>query len=340
MRSFRITAPGKYEFTEQPVPDIAPDEVLLRIKMLGYCGSDLNTWRGFNPMVQYPRIIGHEISGIIEKTGAGVPAHIKAGLKATVVPYTTCGQCPSCKKGRTNACRNNKTLGVQRDGAFSEYLAVPWEKLILNDKLSHSQLVLVEPLSVGFHAVSRGKVGPGDTVLVLGCGMIGMGAVMAAAARGARVIAADIAPQKLEQAKAMGAGYLIRPDRQDMHAILEEITGGNGPDVVIEAIGLPQTFVQAVEEVAFSGTVVYIGYAKEPVTYQSKLFVQKELDIRGSRNALTEDFTEVVKVLEKGEMPVTTLITKKVPFAKAGEALKEWSDNPRSITKLVVDMEL
>ncbi len=340
MRTFRITGPGKYEFIEQEIPSIADDEVLLRPLRLGYCGSDLNTWRGLNPMVRYPRTIGHEISAIIEETGAAVPAYIKPGLRTTVIPYTSCGRCPSCRKGRVNACKDNKTLGVQRDGAFSEYIAVPWQKLIVSEALSHNELVLVEPLSVGFHAINRAQVRPGDTVLVLGCGMIGMGAIVAAASKGAKVIAADIAAQKLDQAKSMGATYTVQPGIQDVHEELMKITNGDGPDVVIEAIGLPETFVQAVEEVAFSGTVVYIGYAKHLVTYQSKLFVQKELDIHGSRNALVTDFEEVVRVMEEGKVDVTPLISKKVAFAHAGEALKLWSDDPVKITKLVIDMDI
>ncbi len=338
MKSFRIVRPGEFEFIDREIPEIAEKEVLVRTRRLGYCGSDLNTWRGSNPLVQYPRIIGHEISGIIEKTGKAVPPHIRPGAKVAVIPYTACGHCSSCRKGRPNACKKNETLGVQRDGGFSEYLVIPWDKLIISETLSFDELVMVEPLSVGFHAVSRGGITRGDKVAVLGCGMIGMGAVIAALSGGAEVIAVDVAEKKLEQAKNLGVAHTVQPGVEDLHRQLCDITAGEGPDVVIEAIGLPETFVQAVEEVAFSGTVVYIGYAKQPVTYETKMFVQKELNICGSRNALPEDFKSVIRVLEDGKFPVLSLISERVSFDEAGKALRAWSDDPSRITKMIVEM--
>lgn len=339
MKALVITEAGKTGTIDTPQPSPAPGEVLLQIKRLGFCGTDLNTFRGFNPLVTYPRIPGHEIAAEIVETTAGVPDRFKPGMITTVVPYTTCGRCPSCRVGRVNACRDNQTLGVQRDGAFTEYLSVPWGNLVWSDALSLAEHALVEPLSVGFHAVERGRVKGSDTVLVIGCGMIGLGAVAGAALlRGARVIAADVDDSKLVLAKQAGATEGINSKTENLHERLQALTGGDGPEVVIEAVGLPVTFRAAVDEVAFAGRVVYIGYAKEPVSYETKYFVMKELDILGSRNATAGNFKDVVQVLELGRYPVNETITRCVPFAGAGAALAAWAEDPGRVTKIHVEL--
>jgi threonine dehydrogenase-like Zn-dependent dehydrogenase len=287
-------------------------------------------------MVSLPRIPGHEVAAEIIDMGKSVPAIYKAGMKTTLSPYTSCGSCPSCRHARPNACQFNQTMGVQRDGAMTEYICAPWEKLYCSEKLSFNELAIVEPLTVGFHATARGEVKRGDTVAVLGCGAIGLGAIAASAWKGGETIAVDIDDAKLQTAKKAGAVHLINSSSQNLHEVLEEITGG-GPDVVIEAIGLPATFRAAVEEVAFSGRIVYIGYAKEPVAYETKMFVQKELDIRGSRNALG-DFSEVMTMLESGVFPSTSVITSTTDIDGAGSALQNWNKNPAAICKILVNM--
>jgi len=340
MKTFTIVEPGKYLFRESEVPVCGKEEVLVRMVRMGLCGSDLSTWRGLNPLVSYPRSVGHEISGIIQDTGAEVPDNILPGMHTTLIPYTSCGKCLPCAKGRTNACEFNQTMGVQREGASSEYIVVPWKKLILSEKLSVDQLVLVEPISVGFHAVSRGEVSPDDTVAVIGCGMIGLGAIAGSAAITDRTFAIDIAENKLDLARKMGARAVIHSSHDDVHAKLLELTEGRGPDVIIEAVGLPATFRQAVDIVGFSGKVVYIGYAAEEVAYDTKLFVMKELDIRGSRNALQEDFDSVVSVLETSQLPVNEIITQKFHFPEMGDAFQYWVENRNRVTKIIIDYEI
>jgi threonine dehydrogenase-like Zn-dependent dehydrogenase len=339
MKALVISETGKTSYIERPQPTPAPGEVLLQIKRLGYCGTDLNTFRGFNPLVTYPRIPGHEIAAVIAEITPGVPAQFKVGMETTVLPYTTCGKCSSCRSGRVNACRSNQTLGVQRDGAFTEFIAVPWEKLVRSEKLSLAEHALVEPLSVGFHAVDRGRVANADTVLVFGCGMIGLGAISGAALlRGARVIAVDVDDAKLTLAKKAGAAETINSKSENLHEKLQALTHGDGPGVVIEAVGLPATFRAAVDEVSFAGRVVYIGYAKEAVSYETKYFVMKELDIHGSRNATMQNFADVIKVLESGRYPVVETITHCVPFAEAGAALAGWAADPGRVTKIHVEL--
>ena len=320
-------------------PRMGDDEVLLRLSHVGFCGSDLNTFLGRNPMVRMPVIPGHEVGAVIEKVGCKVPEGLRPGMVVTVNPYTNCGKCASCRNGRVNACEHNETLGVQRDGAMRVRISLPWEKIIPAGQLSPRTCALIEPMSVGFHAVSRAQVTDIDVVMVIGCGMVGMGAVVRSVQRGATVIAADIDDEKLALARQMGATYTINTMTEDVHARLQEMTEGFGPDVVVEAVGSPITYQMAVNEVAFTGRTVCIGYAKTEVSFQTKFFVQKELDIRGSRNALPSDFRAVIHYLERGTCPVDALISSVVKPEEASEAMNQWAAAPGKVFRILVNME-
>lgn len=337
MKALRLEQPGKAVIAEVSEPNRKPGEALLKVRRVGLCGSDLNSFRGRNPMVSYPRIPGHEIAAtIVELDGA--PSHLTVGMDVTLSPYTSCGECAACRRGRNNACQFNQTLGVQRDGALTEYICVPVEKLY-PAKLDLTSLCIVEPLTVGFHAAARGRVAMGETVAVLGCGGVGLGAVAAAAFRGATTIAVDVDDAKLAIAQRAGATHLIHAQRQNVGEQLRALTDGHGPDVIIEAIGTPNTFRLAVEEVAFTGRVVYIGYAKEPVSYETKHFVQKELDILGARNAQPEDFRSVIQMLEAGRFPVDAAVSPIVPLDEAPQIFAQWSDQPSRFTKIMIDLD-
>lgn len=337
MKALILEEPGRAVLSEVPKPNRKPGEALLRVRRVGLCGSDLNTFRGRNPMVSYPRIPGHEIAAtIVELDDA--PSQLKVGMDVTLSPYTSCGKCAACRRGRNNACQFNQTLGVQRDGALTEYICVPMERLH-PAKLDLKSLCIVEPLTVGFHAAARGRVAEGETVAVLGCGGVGLGAVAAAAFRGATTIAVDVDDAKLAIARQAGATHGIHAQRQNVHEELRALSGGRGPDVIIEAIGTPDTFRLAVEEVAFTGRVVYIGYAKEPVSYETKFFVQKELDILGARNAQPDDFRSVIQMLEAGRFPVDAAVSPIVPLDEAPKIFTQWSDQPSRFTKIMIDLD-
>jgi threonine dehydrogenase-like Zn-dependent dehydrogenase len=335
MKALQVQAPGKIQLIDIPSPRPKSDEVLLRVRMVGMCGSDLNTFRGNNPLVSYPRILGHEIAATVE-SGNG---RMQAGTNVTVSPYTSCGSCASCRRRRSSACRFNETFGVQRDGALTEFLVVPGEKIYPAEGLRLQELALVEPLTVGFHAVARGRVSKTETVAIFGCGGVGLGAISGAARRGATVIGIDIDDAKLFLAQAAGAHFTIHSQRDQLNERLQELTAGRGPDVVIEAIGTAATFRAAVEEVAFTGRVVYIGYAKEPVSYETRLFVQKELDIMGSRNAGPDDFRAVIEMVQQGGFPVDQAISKIVPLAEAAAALEAGSAFPTKFSKILVRVD-
>jgi threonine dehydrogenase-like Zn-dependent dehydrogenase len=287
-------------------------------------------------MAEYPRVPGHEISAVIASKGEEVPAKFGIGQAVTVVPYTSCGQCSSCRKGRFNACRYNQTLGVQREGAMQEFIKVPWQKLITDDKLSAKELAMVEPLTVGFHAIDRGRVTDIDIVLVFGCGMIGSGAIIRASLRGAKVIAVDIDDEKLALASKIGADFCINSKTTDLHEALLEITGGHGPDVIIEAAGNPLTYRAAMDEAAFAARVVCIGYAAAEISFATKLWVQKEIDIMGARNATPADFEAVVNYLKNGRFPLDEMITHIVQPEEAAAAFAGWAANPGKVMKILL----
>jgi threonine dehydrogenase-like Zn-dependent dehydrogenase len=334
MKALVLRGPGSAQIEDVPPPVRKPGEALLRVRYVGLCGTDLNSFRGRNPLVSYPRVPGHEIAATITEIDADASG-LSVGMDVTLSPYTSCGTCASCRNNRSNACQFNQTLGVQRDGALTEYLSVPVEKLY-PASLSLRELCLVEPLTVGCHAVARARVTDAETVAIFGCGGVGLGAVAASAFRGAKTVAIDVDDSKLDIAKKAGAAYAINGQKQDVKTALNALTDGLGPQVVIEAVGRPETFLAAVDLVAFTGRVVYIGYAKEPVTYETRLFVQKELDIMGTRNALPQDFREVISMLEQKRFPVDAAISTIVPVEEAPEVLAAWDAEPARFTKIMV----
>jgi threonine dehydrogenase-like Zn-dependent dehydrogenase len=334
MRALVIDRPGEARVIEMERPDAGPLEATMRIRRIGLCGTDLSTFLGKNPLVTYPRIPGHEVAATLEQ----VPTNdlgLAEGMDVTMSPYTNCGKCSACRQGRFNACRFNQTLGVQRDGALMDYFSMPLAKLYAAP-LPVEELCMVEPLTVGCHAVARGQVTAADTVAIYGCGGVGLGAVAAAAFRDARVVAIDIDDKKLAIAKDCGARETINSTSEDVHARLQELTAGNGPDAIIEAIGRPDTYRAAVEEVCFAGRVVYIGYAKDHVSFETRLFVQKELDICGSRNALPQDFREVIRMFEQKRFPTAEAISATVPLEEAPAILRAWSEDPAAYTKIMI----
>lgn len=315
---------------------VLDDEILLRVRKVGLCGSDLNSYRGRNPLVSFPRILGHEVAATVAELN---PLHPEwqPGMDVTLSPGSHCGKCASCLHGRLNACKLNETLGVQRDGALTEFIKVQASR-IYRGNLSLKELCLVEPMTIGFHAVARGRVSAEDTVAVFGCGGVGLGAVAGAAFRGATVIGVDVDDAKLETARKAGATHTVNSTSGDLHSRLTELTNGHGPDVVIEAIGIPETYRAAVEEVAYAGRVVYIGWAKEPIAYETRHFVHKELDILGSRNAQPEDFREVIRMLEAGRFPVEAAVTHMASMSEAPAILDAWNRDPAHFTKIMIDV--
>jgi threonine dehydrogenase-like Zn-dependent dehydrogenase len=225
MNALVLQNPGMASIEAVPEP-VLNEGVLLRVRMVGMCGSDLNSFCGLNPLVSFPRILGHEVCATVVQEDSDLPA----GTDVALLPYTSCGRCASCRRGRPNACQFNQTLGVQRDGALTQFIVMPREKLF-PATLTPKELCFVEPLTVGFHAVARGRVTADDMVAVFGCGGVGLGAIAGSNSRGARTICVDVDDEKLEVAHAVGGSHTINSSREPLHDRLLELTGGRGPDV-------------------------------------------------------------------------------------------------------------
>lgn len=337
MKAICFEAPKVIKIMDVKEPICGREDVILNVKNIGLCGTDLNSYRGKMPLVKYPRIPGHEISGIVIEKGVGVPDSINIDDKVMVSPYTNCGLCPPCRKGRFNTCENNQTLGVQREGALREKISIHYSKIFSSDNLTLDELVLVEPLSVGYHAANRGKVSEIDLVLLFGCGTIGIGALLAVLRKGATALVVDIDDNKLKNAKKFGAHFVVNSRKEDVMEFVNDLTNGRGVDVVIETAGSPETYKKSVEVVSFGGRVVYVGYSHIDVVYDTTLFVKKELNIYGSRNALNV-FPSVIKMLELRERQYTDLITKKYSFTNTHYAFDYWDNYPEKINKILIDV--
>lgn len=337
MKSILIKAPGIVEIVEREIPQPKENEALLKLLYGGICGSDLGSYKGTFAYFSYPRTPGHEFSAQIEEIGPNNRG-LKKGMVVTCNPYFNCSHCYSCERGLINACMDNQTMGVQREGAFSEYITIPIDRIIDGKGLAPNLLALVEPFCISYHGVKRANVRKGDKVLIVGSGSIGILAAFSAMSKGAEVYMADIAAQKLEKAKKLGVnGVILNLSPEAFSEQVKAITHGNGFDVCIEAVGLPSTFLNCIESACYGGRVVQIGVGKQNADFNFTMIQKKELNIYGSRNALTEDFTELIDLVLSGKVPLEKIITNTYPFLDAAKAFKDFSENTGDMLKIVLD---
>lgn len=337
MKAIRIEAPGKVAFCEMDIPTPKKGEALLKVLYGGICGSDLGSYRGTFAYFSYPRIPGHEFSAEIVEVGTNAFG-LKPGMVVTCNPYFNCGHCYSCERGIVNACMDNQTMGVQRDGAFAEYITMPLERIYDGKGLPAKTLAAIEPFCISYHGITRAQVKAGDRVLVIGAGTIGVLAAVAAKAKGAEVWISDIAPDKLEMAKGFGVdGIILNSSRESFLRECERITGGNGFDVTVEAVGLPQTFLDCIDSVCFGGRMVLIGVGKQNADFNFTLLQKKELNVFGSRNALKQDFLALIDLVKAGGVPLERIITNTYPFSEAPKAFADFDRNAGKMLKVSLD---
>ncbi|SCP99622.1 2-desacetyl-2-hydroxyethyl bacteriochlorophyllide A dehydrogenase [Anaerobium acetethylicum] len=337
LKSIVINNPGDVEIREVEMPVPKEGEALLKLLYGGICGSDLGTYRGTFAYVSYPRTPGHEFSAEIVKIGENDKG-LKEGMVVTCNPYFNCGTCYSCERGLVNCCTTNQTMGVQREGAFSEYITMPIERIYDGKGLSAKTLALIEPFCISYHGVSRANVKKGDKVLVIGAGTIGVLAAVAAKALGAEVYISDIAEQKLEYAKEFGVdGTLLNDSPENFEARVNEITNGNGFDVTIEAVGMPSTFQNCIDAAAFGGRVVLIGVGKKNLDFNFTMIQKKELDVFGSRNALKKDFEELIDIVKNGNVDLEKIVTNTYKMEDAAKAFEDFDKNAGSMLKVVLE---
>lgn len=339
MKSIRVTTPGTVEIAEVPAPRPADGEALLRVRFAGICGSDIQTFRGTQPFASYPRVPGHEFSAEIveindpEGTREGGFA---VGDIVTGVPYFEDGTCYSCRRGLLNACVHNETMGVHRDGAFQELITMPLNRLHRAEGVDPRDLAMVEPFSIGYHAVLRAEVAAGDRVLVLGAGAIGLLTMLAARSRGARVWIADVVASRLALARELGAEGTFDLTVDTIADATAAATAGDGFDVVCEATGLPISFTNAIEAAAFGARLVLIGNGTREVTFNHSVLIKKELDVLGSRNSRAV-FPTLIELLESGKVDVSPLRTRIVPFTEAMSALEAAGGGSTADVKVLIE---
>lgn len=328
MKSIYITEPYKIEYIESDIPVPKKNEVLLKLLYGGICGSDLSSYRGTFAYFDYPRIPGHEFSAEIVEVDENNYG-LEKGMIVTSNPYFNCGECYSCSNGLLNACMDNQTMGVQRDGAFSQYIIMPIERVINGQGMDAKRLALIEPFCIAEHGVERVSVEKDDNVLVIGAGTIGVFAAISAKARGAKVYVADVIEEKLNFIKENFDidGTILNTSEKDFMQSVEEITLGNGFDVTIEAVGLPSTFQNSIDAACFGGSIAVIGVSKQTLDFDFTIIQKKELNIFGSRNALTRDFARLIELVNKENLPIEKVVTNEYNWKNAKEAFEEFDKN-------------
>lgn len=312
-------------------------EALLKILYGGICGSDLGTYRGTFAYASYPRIPGHEFSAEIIEIGDN-DRNLKPGMIVTCNPYFNCGHCYSCQRGLVNCCTSNETMGAQRDGAFSEYITMPIERIYDGKGLSAKTLALIEPFCISYHGISRANIQPNDKVLVIGAGTIGVLAAVAAKAKGAKVYISDVAENKMNYAiETFGLdGGILNDSPENFIKRVEEITNGNYFDVTIEAVGLPSTFQACIDAAAFGARMVQIGVGKRTHEFDFTLLQKKELNVYGSRNALKKDFLELIDLVKSEKVDLEKIVTNTYNLDEADKAFQDFSKNAASMLKVVI----
>lgn len=327
MKALRLDEPGRFAETPDDGPgDPGPGETLVGVLRVGVCGTDFNGYHGRMPFIKYPRILGHELSVEVIRTGPDV-AGLAPGDRCAVEPYLECGACPACSLGRTNCCEQLKVLGVHVDGGLRPRLRVPARKLHASSTLPPEALALVEPLAVGAHGVERGGPMDGQDILIIGAGPIGLSAAMFCGLEGGRVSVTDVNPRRLEFARKI---------RGVVHAGGPGSTGRHHA-VVFDATGRADSMSGAIEAVEPAGRLVYLGVTSESVTLPDPLLHQREVTVLASRNALPGDFRRVIRLAEEGRIDALPWITHHAPLAGVPKAFPDWTRPETGVMKAMID---
>ena len=335
MKAIVIDKPYEVEIRDVPMPHVGEGEALLRVLYVGICGADVASYTGNQPFTTYPRIPGHEFSAeIIE-----IPENDKGLKKGDIVtcnPYFNCGKCYSCERGHVNCCTDNRTMGVQRDGAFCEYISMPVERIYPGMGLTAQELALIEPFSISRHAISRAAIRPTDSVLIVGAGPIGLFALLAAKQFAGKIAVADVLNNRLDLAMSYGADGVVNTATEDIAKFTEEFTDGRGFDVCIEACGRPETFLMCIDEAAYAANIILIGNGKRETTFLHSIILKKELNIFGSRNAMKQDFLDNIELAASGKVDVMKMVSGVYEMDKAAEAFDALAHNKGDLAKLLI----
>lgn len=328
--------PGTFEYQQWEEPRPAAGRALLRIRRIGICGTDLHAFQGTQPYFQYPRVLGHELAAeVVHSEGGG----FSPGERVTFIPYFACGHCIACRSGKPNCCTTISVCGVHTDGGMAEYLSVPADSLVHGEGLSLEELALVEPLSIGAHGVRRAGVKPGETVLVVGAGPIGLGILLFARIAGARVIAMDVNEGRLAFCtEKLGVADTVNPTSGPAVEALAALTGGDMPEVVIDATGNLKAINAAFGYMAHGGRYVLVGLQKGDICFPHPEFHKREATLMSSRNATREDFDHVIGSMKQGAVDARTFITHRVGFGEVKDHFESWLDPSTGVIKAMVEV--
>jgi 2-desacetyl-2-hydroxyethyl bacteriochlorophyllide A dehydrogenase len=327
-------APGELVLERRPTPTPGPDEVLLRVRRVGVCGTDMHIYRGTQPYLSYPRVMGHELSGEVVAAPSG--SQLAPGDLAYVMPYLSCGACPACAKGKTNCCMNIRVLGVHVDGGLAEYLAVPDGFVRKVEGVGLDEAAMVEFLAIGAHAVRRARIEPGRSALVVGAGPIGIAAALFARLAGARVTVLDGRADRLAFcAEHLGVERTAALSERTAQT-LSDLTDGAFFDVVFDATGNPAAMQQGFAYVGHGGTYVLISVVAADITFSDPEFHKREMSLLGSRNATIEDFEHVLATIRAGLVPTAALASHRASLKDLAQALPGWMEPSSGVIKAIV----
>lgn len=328
--------PGELEYQKRDRPELHKDHAIIKIDRIGVCGTDLHAFEGTQPYFTYPRILGHELAGELVSFDNAPGFH--KGETVTFIPYFHCGTCIACRSGKPNCCVAVRVCGVHADGGMVEYLSVPSYALVHGEGLSADELALVEPQSIGAHGIRRAGIKPGEFVLVIGAGPIGLGAMEFARIAGARLIAMDINTHRLALCRDLGVPHTINARSSDIREQLAEITGGNMPTVVIDATGSQTAINSAFPYIAHGGRYILIGLQREDICFNHPEFHKREATLMSSRNATRADFEHVIRSMKDGKVDPLRYVTHKESFGQVKDRFPFWLAPHSETIKVLVEM--
>ncbi|GAA6204559.1 zinc-binding alcohol dehydrogenase family protein [Thalassotalea sp. SU-HH00458] len=337
MKSIVCQEPGKLEFSQSKKPSPLAGEVLLKIRCIGVCGTDIHAYGGNQPFFSYPRVLGHELAGEIAELGEGVDLPI--GSAAFIVPYLECGECIACRNGKPNCCTNIEVIGVHRDGGMCEYLVVPADHVVITEGVSFEELAIVECLAIGAHAVRRANISEKDTVMVLGAGPIGLGAAQFAQVAGAKTFIADLNDERLAFCDSEFSFDAQIDSKLDVEKQLSTLTNGDMPTVIIDATGSPKAMESTIGWLAHGGTIVFVSVVKADISFHDPEFHKRETTLMGSRNATKEDFEHVVECMRTGKVKSGNMVTHRTSFNDFTKTFPEWVKPDSGVVKAIIEVD-
>lgn len=336
MLGIQVEKPGVLKKIEMPRPVVTEENnVLIRMTAAGICGSDMGIYHGTNAAATYPRVIGHEMVGVVEETGENV-TRLKVGDRVIIDQVVNCGHCYACRKGRGNVCGNLKVRGVHIDGGYREYIAVPeHDCYLLPEGLSDVDAVMIEPTTIAIQSCFRAELCEEDTLLILGCGALGSTILKIAKLSGAKIIVADVIEEKLSEALESGADYAVNIAKEDIEARIKELTDGYGTTVSIDAACTKDSLLTLLQVTGNAGRVITMGFSVAPTEINQFVITSKELDVRGSR-LQNKKFQEAINLIEEGKLDLTGSVSHTFPIEQAQEAFDFMDSRNPEIRKVVL----